>query len=300
MRRGTRARSEHRLVLATRSTRGQSRSFLAYRIRQIRPPALSGDSSQPSPAPTLISVDRSRTAPTERYQMLSTFLRTAAERSSCSPTAIFAVGPNYLRQITAAMQPSGVGLVTCLYRGLPVAGIWSRLAAAEIDYRFLPAVLVGLTLRARQALLRLNHCTARRDAALGLEDLLRSPINWRTTMPSAPPCGGLVSASPYPRWSSITSVRRHSFRELVRRELRWASTIRLVDPIGFAGSVVTHPLPFAIARRGPWLHGSCFSRRLSCHSSAHTCLWLLGAATIFTYPWRRDGCRSCSLRYAIC
>jgi ceramide glucosyltransferase len=28
--------------------------------------------------------------------------------------------------------------------------------------------------------------------------------------------------------------------------LRWARTIRAIDPKGFAGSVVTHPLPFAL------------------------------------------------------
>jgi ceramide glucosyltransferase len=38
-----------------------------------------------------------------------------------------------------------------------------------------------------------------------------------------------------------------SFAELLAHELRWARTIRLVDPIGYAGSVITHPLPFALA-----------------------------------------------------
>ena len=38
-----------------------------------------------------------------------------------------------------------------------------------------------------------------------------------------------------------------SFGELLAHELRWARTIRLVDPVGYAGSVVTHPLPFALA-----------------------------------------------------
>jgi ceramide glucosyltransferase len=37
-----------------------------------------------------------------------------------------------------------------------------------------------------------------------------------------------------------------SFSELFAHELRWARTIRLVDPMGYAGSIVTHPLPFAL------------------------------------------------------
>ena len=35
-------------------------------------------------------------------------------------------------------------------------------------------------------------------------------------------------------------------RELLHHELRWARTIRAIDPKGFAGSVLTHPLPFAL------------------------------------------------------
>ena len=32
---------------------------------------------------------------------------------------------------------------------------------------------------------------------------------------------------------------------LVRQELRWARTIRAIDPVGFVGSLVTHPIPLA-------------------------------------------------------
>ena len=34
--------------------------------------------------------------------------------------------------------------------------------------------------------------------------------------------------------------------QLFQHELRWARTIRAIDPAGFAGSVVMHPLPFAL------------------------------------------------------
>ncbi len=32
---------------------------------------------------------------------------------------------------------------------------------------------------------------------------------------------------------------------LLRQELRWSRTIRSVDPLGFAGSIVTNPIPLA-------------------------------------------------------
>src|SRR5271154_6545580 len=31
-----------------------------------------------------------------------------------------------------------------------------------------------------------------------------------------------------------------------RHELRWARTVRTVDPLGYGGSLVTHPLAFAL------------------------------------------------------
>jgi ceramide glucosyltransferase len=34
---------------------------------------------------------------------------------------------------------------------------------------------------------------------------------------------------------------------LLRHEIRWNATVRSLDPLGYAGSVVTHPLPVALA-----------------------------------------------------
>jgi ceramide glucosyltransferase len=57
-----------------------------------------------------------------------------------------AVSRHYLTAVVAALNQPGTGLVTCVYHGAPSTGIWSRLAAAAIDYHFLPNVLVGLKL----------------------------------------------------------------------------------------------------------------------------------------------------------
>jgi ceramide glucosyltransferase len=42
------------------------------------------------------------------------------------------------------------------------------------------------------------------------------------------------------------SCSESSFTNLWRHELRWARTIRSVDPAGYAGSLVTHPLAWAL------------------------------------------------------
>jgi ceramide glucosyltransferase len=43
-----------------------------------------------------------------------------------------------------------------------------------------------------------------------------------------------------------TAVNEPSFADLVRHELRWARTIRNTAPFGFAGTVITHPIPLAL------------------------------------------------------
>ncbi len=37
-----------------------------------------------------------------------------------------------------------------------------------------------------------------------------------------------------------------SLRELWRHQLRWARTIRSIDPAGYAGTIVSHPFPWAL------------------------------------------------------
>jgi ceramide glucosyltransferase len=49
-----------------------------------------------------------------------------------------------------------------------------------------------------------------------------------------------------------------SGRDVASHELRWARTLRLIDPLSYAGSIILHPLPFALAAV-PLLGGSLWS-----------------------------------------
>ena len=156
------------------------------------------------------------------------------------------VGPDYLRDVVATLAQPGVGLVTCLYRGLPVAGIWSQLTAAAIDQHFLPSVLVGLkfglacpcfgstiALR-RQTLNRIGGFEAVADR-LADDHAIGVAVRGIGLRVEIPPV--LVDHT-----CSETSLA-----DLVRHELRWARTIRSIDFKGYMGLAVTNPLPFALA-----------------------------------------------------
>jgi ceramide glucosyltransferase len=156
-----------------------------------------------------------------------------------------AVSPDYLANVAASLSAPGVGLVTCLYRGAGLTGIWSRLAAAGIDYQFLPNVLVGLKLRLATpcfgSTIALTKTTL---AKLGELQSVADQLADDYGLGMATRRAGLkVAIAPF----IVTHVcAEQSLRELLLHEIRWARTIRAVDSLGFAGLAVTYAVPLAL------------------------------------------------------
>ena len=152
---------------------------------------------------------------------------------------------DYLENVVGALQAPGVGAVSCLYRGLPTAKVWSRLAAMNIDQRFLPNVLVGLHLGlARPCFGSTIALRAETLAKIGGFEAFKDQLADDYLMGDAVRALGLTVA--IPPILVAHSCPEATFAEVWVHELRWARTIRLVDPAGYAGSVITHPLPFAL------------------------------------------------------
>jgi ceramide glucosyltransferase len=153
---------------------------------------------------------------------------------------------DYLRVVAYALSAPGVGLVTCLYRGIPVAGLWSSLSAAAINQHFLPSVLVGLKLGlARPCFGSTIAIRAETLDRIGGFGAFSQHFADDYAMGEAVRKLGLKLAIPQFLLDHICSEQ--SFGELFSHELRWARTIRSIDPLGYAGSVATNPLPFALA-----------------------------------------------------
>ena len=98
-----------------------------------------------------------------------------------------AVGPNHLSTLVATLTQPGVGAVTCLYRGLPSSGFWSRLCAMPCTIIFCQPRSLASRLAwrahvsARRSLYREKHYR-------GSEASRPSPTNWLTTTPSEKRC----------------------------------------------------------------------------------------------------------------
>ncbi len=155
------------------------------------------------------------------------------------------VDPDYLNNIAASLQRPGVGLVTCLYRGVAAEGIWSRLSAAAIDYHFLPSVLVGLMFGLAVPCFGSTIAIRKETlAAIGGLEAVSDQLADDYALGAAVRRAGFdVAIPPYIVGHECTQP---SAQGLFRHELRWARTIRSVNPLGFAGTVITHALPLAL------------------------------------------------------
>jgi ceramide glucosyltransferase len=156
------------------------------------------------------------------------------------------VTQDYLAEITAPLHDPATGLVTCLYRGLPAGGVWSKLACAYINHGFLPQAVVaeeiGVGAGCFGATIALRRETL---AAIGGFATIRDALADDHALGAAVRRAGLkVELSPYLVDNIIVEP---SLSALFRHELRWARTIRIIAPAGFAASVVTQPTVLALA-----------------------------------------------------
>jgi ceramide glucosyltransferase len=157
------------------------------------------------------------------------------------------VQPEYLATLMDSLLQPNVGLVTCLYRGVPAPTLGSRIESLGISTDFSAGVLVageiesglrfglGSTLALRKSDLQSiggfesiadyladDYELGRRIAESG-----RTVVLSRTVVDSFLP--------PY------------DFRSFVAHQLRWVRTIRVSRPTGYIGLLMTFTLGWALA-----------------------------------------------------
>lgn len=156
-----------------------------------------------------------------------------------------AVSPDYLRNVVGELQRPGVGLVTCVYRGRPDPGLWPRFSAMATNYQFLPSVVTGVALgRARPCFgqtIAMSRETLERIG--GLAQFAHHLAEDHAIGEAVRRLGAQVAIPPFAISHACVET---TFARLVAHELRWSRTIRAVDQGGHLGSVLIHPLAFAV------------------------------------------------------
>jgi len=155
------------------------------------------------------------------------------------------VGPDYLKAVVASFARKDVGAATCLYRGRPGKGIVSRLGAMFINDWFFPSALIPAMHG------KLSYCfgatmAIRRDvlSAIGSFEALADILADDYMLGSLVVKRGLtIALVPY---LVETVVSERSLKSLFLRELRWARTMRSVEPVGYTLSFITDLLPLSL------------------------------------------------------
>jgi ceramide glucosyltransferase len=155
------------------------------------------------------------------------------------------VGPTYLADVVGELERPGVGAVTCLYHGIAGDGLWSRLSAMSINTYFLSNVVVARSLGFAQpcfgATIALRRETLEEIGGFeAFADCLADDYE----------IGAAVRKAGYevaiPSYSVGHVCFERTAAELVRHQMRQSRTIRSIDPVGYAGAVITHPFALAL------------------------------------------------------
>lgn len=148
------------------------------------------------------------------------------------------VEPRFLQRMAAPFTDPGVGLVTSFYQASGARGVWGFMEALSINAHFLPQALVaarfGMRFAMGAAMMVRRQAFDAAGAFHNLADHLADDF-WlgesvREAGWSLQYARGVVDSVP-----DIASGGLH-FEHLVR----WARTIRLCQPVGFAASLIQH------------------------------------------------------------
>ena len=155
------------------------------------------------------------------------------------------VQPDYLARLADALAEPGTGLVTTLYTGLPAGRrLAQRLGATQITHYFLPGALLARAMGRQDCLgatMMLRRSTLERIG--GLQALADHLADDQVLGRLVAALGlGVRLAVTVP----ATTVPETRLRDLLRHELRWARTIRALEPAAFAASVLQYPLFWAM------------------------------------------------------
>ncbi len=155
------------------------------------------------------------------------------------------VSKKYLSRVMGPFSDKNVGVITCLYNGRSKGRITSKLNAMFINTWFFPSVLISRILQPMKYCLGATMIVKRSilNKIGGFESLSNHLADDYIL-------GKLISNLGYKIYLSDyiieNIVEETSFKDLILHELRWARTLRRVEPIGYSLTFLTDSLVLGI------------------------------------------------------
>lgn len=155
------------------------------------------------------------------------------------------VESDYLRSIIAPLADPAIGMVTCLYRGVPASTLGSRMESLGISTDFAAGALVARDLEGIR--FGLGSTLAFRRRQLETMGGFEAVVDY---LADDYEIGNRIAAQGLDVRLSGTVVETclpaYSIREFLSHQLRWARTIRDVRRWGYLGMVCTFGVPWAL------------------------------------------------------
>jgi ceramide glucosyltransferase len=155
------------------------------------------------------------------------------------------VEPTYLAAVVLPLAEPDVGMVTCVYRGVPAPSLGSRLEATGINTDFCAGVLVAKQLEGVRFGLGSTLVFRRQDLeGIGgfqsLADYLADDYELGRRIAAS---GLQVDLS---NEVVETCLPQYTFRAFLQHQLRWARTVRDARRGGYLGLAVTFGIPWSL------------------------------------------------------
>jgi ceramide glucosyltransferase len=155
------------------------------------------------------------------------------------------VEPDFLRNVIAPLLDSKVGLITCMYRGIPSADFWSSLEALGLSVEMSSGVMVADMLEGMRFALG-PAMSARRDAIDAIGGIAATADYYSDDFE----LGNKIWAQGYKVLLSHHIVNNVlTPRPLLRTlgdQLRWMKSTRYSRPAGHVGTGLTYAMPFGM------------------------------------------------------
>jgi len=155
------------------------------------------------------------------------------------------VAPSFLRNVITPLLDSKVGLITCMYRGIPAADFWSSLEALGLSVEMSSGVMVADMLEGMRFALG-PAMSARRDAIDAIGGIRATADYYSDDFE----LGNKIWKRGYRVLLSHHVVNNVlTPRPLLRTlgdQLRWMKSTRYSRPAGHVGTGLTYAMPFGL------------------------------------------------------
>ena len=193
--------------------------------------------------PTRIVISGEPSWPNAKVYSLSKMMASSAGEFLVISDSDVLAGPDFLRNVIPPLLDPKVGLVTCLYQGIPARGFWSQFDALGMSIEMPSGVLVAEMVDGMKFALG-AAMAVRRDAIEAIGGIRETAYFYSDDFVLGnriAEAGCEVVLSHYKVGHVLAS---RSLRRTLGDQLRWLKSTRFSRPLGHVGSGLTYAVPF--------------------------------------------------------